>query len=995
MILSGSRSRVQRLASATIAVLLVLSMNSPGIMALAAEVAPPDAVATQTAPGVVEPAPPEVVAPEAVAPETPVEPAAAPEAASAVSEETPKTASADTTLKAASVSSTGVGASCVVACTPNPMCDPGVRIEPVRTGTYEYSDMSVKSPNAPRNVVIKLTVRDTPAGEVFDFTSNYRVASVVAKGGSADRNVYEYDPAVISGTGLHAPMNPSGKWADLSFVDFCFGTLVRPGSIEGQKFNDLDGDGRKDSGEPMIAGWTVTLKQANGTPIASKLTDADGKVVFSNLDPGTYMLQEEMRFGWDATGPDSVEVKVDPGSSSTICFGNHELPKSSICAYKFRDVNGNGEWDEGELPVEGWMMTLKDAEGSVVATAATNAMGAAMFDDLSVGSYTVIEGSRVGWEPTTPTEMAVRLPVGGTEHVYFGNRMFGSITAYKFSDLNSSGIWDEGELGVPGWTITLHDAEGTLIGSELTDADGMVMFDNLTLGRYTVAEGSRDGWEPTTPASVIVSLAEGQPLTVDFGNHRMPVPGTITAYKYSDLNSDATWDEGEPAVAGWTMTLRDAAGAVVATGLTDVDGMVVFNGVLPGSYTVEEGSRAGWTPTTLTMVPVMLIEGQPQSVYFGNHEIVYTKTFELSYPKAPAGLTFSVNYMLNGEPVTLALTGTGPTYTAQVPVKYPFTIADIEWMASDGVASYMLGASADEVLRGNVTNSFTYDPRVSGYKFDDQDGNGVWDEGEPGLAGWTIYLYKYSPQVAVSAVLPISPLGSVLVASTTTAADGSYSFEGMLPGMYYMAEEMQTGWLPTLWPTTPVTVVSDTAATGLNFGNSQFAPFTEIDLAIIKLADRITADPGNLITYTLTYWNNGETEASDFTITDDFDERYVAVVDANGGIVADGKITWTMAGPLAAVDGPKTLTYSVRVITDMPDGTTNVDNTVVISHPRDIDLSNNTDSERVVVDNPLLPFTETSVSEFLPFTGATILVVSLIAIGAVLMGMALRKRSQS
>jgi hypothetical protein len=105
------------------------------------------------------------------------------------------------------------------------------------------------------------------------------------------------------------------------------------------------------------------------------------------------------------------------------------------------------------------------------------------------------------------------------------------------------------------------------------------------------------------------------------------------------------------------------------------------------------------------------------------------------------------------------------------------------------------------------------------------------------------------------------------------------------------------------------------------------------------------------------------------------------VVDANGGVVSGGKITWTMAGPLALEDGKQTLTYTVRIDDDMPDGRTNVDNVVVIDHPQDADPTNNTDDERVVV----------RVSEqFLPFTGTEAWLLLAAALAAGTAGLALR-----
>ncbi len=130
------------------------------------------------------------------------------------------------------------------------------------------------------------------------------------------------------------------------------------------------------------------------------------------------------------------------------------------------------------------------------------------------------------------------------------------------------------------------------------------------------------------------------------------------------------------------------------------------------------------------------------------------------------------------------------------------------------------------------------------------------------------------------------------------------------------------------------------------------------DLAITKVADKETAEPGDEIVYTLTYENLGPAGAVNFTITDDFDERYVTVIDDGGGVVRNGRIAWNIGGPLFAGESDA-IVYKVRVSDDMPEGTTNVDNVVVIEDDSDNNPDNDRATERVTVtvDEPFLPFT--------------------------------------
>jgi len=162
-----------------------------------------------------------------------------------------------------------------------------------------------------------------------------------------------------------------------------------------------------------------------------------------------------------------------------------------------------------------------------------------------------------------------------------------------------------------------------------------------------------------------------------------------------------------------------------------------------------------------------------------------------------------------------------------------------------------------------------------------------------------------------------------------------------------------------------------------------FVPFTPLDLAIEKIVSNATFAPGDVVTYTLRYQNLGTRPATNFTIVDDFDERYVSVLDAKGGVVAGGKITWTIAGPLTAADGVRLLSYTVRVKADMPSGTTKVGNIVVISHPDDENLTNNRDEASITVRE----------EPFLPFTGGDAVLLLMVAFLSAVTGLFLRRRA--
>jgi uncharacterized repeat protein (TIGR01451 family) len=402
----------------------------------------------------------------------------------------------------------------------------------------------------------------------------------------------------------------------------------------------------------------------------------------------------------------------------------------------------------------------------------------------------------------------------------------------------------------------------------------------------------------------------------------------------------------------------------------------------------------GWEPTTELPYEVSVVAGQDVTIHIGNRELPeedVVKSFSLTFENAPEGALFYASFDLEGL-VLVPLTGDGPIYTGEYELPHGTTITVTWWIVLDG-EFIVLAEGEPETLTEDLLNELTYEASASGFKFDDVNADGVWGETESGMSGWTIYLYRIveSDPIDVQA----QAIMLELYATTVTGEGGAYSFSGLVPGTYMVAEEDRAGWTMTVGPEGEFEVTNESAVEGLIFGNAEDAlPFTPLDLAIEKVANVSEADPGDIVTYTLTFRNLGPGVAMNYTIVDDFDERYVEVVDSAGGVVADGKITWNLAGPLAAEHGPQVISYTVRIKTAMPIGETDVRNVVVISHPDDENLSNNSDDAIVSVDNPALPFTEEDEEPFLPFTGTESLMLGLATLLAAMAGLSLRLASK-
>ncbi len=599
---------------------------------------------------------------------------------------------------------------------------------------------------------------------------------------------------------------------------------VAPIQVGNRVWNDVDGNGVQDPGEPGIAGVTVNLYDDVGEVIGTTITN----------DTGAYYF--------DAT---NVNVEDDDP-------GNDGLAQSTD--YTAR-LDNPDDYDEGG-PLAGLSPTIADAG-----------------EDDGHDSDGVI--------PDGGTYSEIDLTTGGAgenDHTldfgFSGPQV--SVGDFVWVDSNGDGIQDEGEPGIEGVTLVITgpddepviDVAGNPVDPVTTDADGHYSFDGLPVlppgESYTVTidqGASADAlapYEPTvegagddpaadsstwTAESGDLSEDGAADTTLDFGFVEPVV--SIGDYLWIDGDGDGVQDEGESPVPGATVRLLDDEGVELATTTTDENGFYAFTDLPPDTEVTVE------FPTTVTVDEIDYILVPPgqgedpaadsnadqasgqapvttpaEGENSGEPGMADDPTIDAGYVPAPVSIGDYLWIDADGDGVQdegelpvadatvrlldvdgneLATTTTDengfyaftdlppntdvivefPTSVTLDGVDHPLTVQGAgDDPAADSNADPETGrAAVTTPMRGDnmgtpgeadlPTIDAGYRPNpvsIGHYVWIDEDGDGVQDSGESPVAGVTVDLLDESGEV---------------IASTTTDENGYYVFTDLLPDTQY------------------------------------------------------------------------------------------------------------------------------------------------------------------------------------------------------------------
>ena len=386
---------------------------------------------------------------------------------------------------------------------------------------------------------------------------------------------------------------------------------------------------------------TLTRTDGLGYYIFNNLVAGNYKITVSL--PATYTFSPQNAAAIDidsdinpATSESNTIVLAIGESNVSVDAGIYQsLGTASIGNRVWNDSNNNGIQEAGEAGFSGITVTLYDALLAPVSVTSTDIAGKYLFSYLPTGLYTLgfshlpdgfafslkDQSGNDNTDSDVRPNMTITAPFRLSAGISTLNLAAGvhtttrsSLGDYVWYDTDNDGLQTVGELPVVGSTVVLYDGGSNEIAKSVTDDRGNYYFSNLFPGSYwigyrTLAPGAKPSiyqvggganasLDNDASASGLtdeqILLAGDANASIDAGIGTAASVGLLgyAWYDYQDMaaatNGNGLQDIGEKPVVGVSVGLYPGtSNALLATAVTDAEGMYYFQGLTPGSYRIK------------------------------------------------------------------------------------------------------------------------------------------------------------------------------------------------------------------------------------------------------------------------------------------------------------------------------------------------------------------------------------------------------------------------
>ncbi|HEV2695398.1 MAG TPA: Ig-like domain-containing protein, partial [Verrucomicrobiae bacterium] len=517
------------------------------------------------------------------------------------------------------------------------------------------------------------------------------------------------------------------------------------------------------------------------------------------------------------------------------------------------------------------------------------------------------------------------------------NTAAGSISGNVYSDPDQSGTLTAGDSSLQNVNLALYTdpngdgnpADGTLLQTVSTDANGYYELLNLSTGAFVVVQSILPGYTGTAPANnrraVLISTLTAT-TNQNFFQYSVPATNysTVAGTVWNDVNDVGFFQAGDTGLTNVQVDLIqdfntngvvDSGETAVQTVFTATNGTYIFTGVAPGHYVIRETDLSGYISTGDTQgtndnqIAIALANGVATN---GND--FFDFYYGLSNSNSPPVAVPDFVSTLQNVPLTIF-----PLANDNSPGGFSLTITNVS--PTNGIASIIGGTN---VLFTPVLN-FTGTATI-GYTITNANGKStalititVAPAANLSLgktaAATVLATSNFVYTISVTNAGPSSATGVTVtdalpVGVTFVSASGSGANSGGVVtwNLGTLVSNQVTNVTVTVTAPTSGTL-TNVASGGSPVGdpnptNNTSTPITTTvtpiaNLAIVKLAPATVLANSNF-SYSISVTNMGPSPAPNVVVTDTLPVGVTFVTASGSGTSAGGLVTWNL-GTVAAL----------------------------------------------------------------------------------------------
>lgn len=383
--------------------------------------------------------------------------------------------------------------------------------------------------------------------------------------------------------------------------EFIFTNTVKP-TLRIVKLDSLTG--------ARLAGATYRIaKIADGSHYLDRVTDTNGEINISDMEPGVFSVQE-------ITAPEGYVLDDAEYHAELFAGQMSQLVVSDDVKPDLRIVKQDA--DTGEF-LTGATFKVKKADGATLTSELTDTSGEIKLEGLDPGVYEVIEQAPpVGYLPARQSSQLITLTANKLGTVIFQNYEKPTLTVNKISSVSGEPL-QGAKFNVTYRSNNTETGSMRNLGNFLTDENGQFRLTDLTDGWYTITELESVPGYSIKEATQNVYIKGGEDKVLTFEN--VPL-SALVIYKYDSVDGTAV-SSAQFQVKKLTDT-SGTGGTVIGTYTTGPNGSFTVTGLSEGAYIVEE----------LASDNGHVIDAAPQTAYISGKQ---TDVVELYFGNSPKG----------------------------------------------------------------------------------------------------------------------------------------------------------------------------------------------------------------------------------------------------------------------------------------------------------------------------------------------------------------------